>query len=510
MHNGRRETKLRGVLSPFRSSLIALAIGAPIALLSPAHAADPLPPTNAEVVVRVHERVVFPLSLGRGEQSSQDRARLASEALASVVDRGDPPDARVEERDGVAVVFFGKTPIITLADEDAAASGETLHVYAAAIAARAQEGVRAEETRSTIANTVFSISLLVFSGLLALLLFRRIGAFAARATAWVKENPQRIPALRLRHIEVIRPRAVRGGVTVALSLSHLVTQVAIVYGWLLFALSLFAVTRPYTERLSGFVLAPLWALIGRLGSALPIVVVASLAAFAVGILVRFTGLFFESVAEGGTWVGWLPQNLAKPASVLARAGIIVIALVLAAPLLTGADDGALSRIGVVVLAALGLSATPVLACVVAGIPVIFGRTVSVGDIVAIGDSAGSVKEVSLLGVTLLARDGSELRIPHLIGLVCPTRVIGPLSRVSFDVAIDPRESQARVRELLLALATPLMTRAKIEMVSLDVDAARYRLTGVRMEGAGDLESAVADALRAENVTLGRARQERPS
>ena len=505
MHETRGATKLFAVpgrqrpsLSPF--ALLALAV---CATFAPSARATEAP--AAEAVVHVHERAAFSLKVDRAGQSAKDRAKAASRALDGVVDQSEPPEARVEEKDGVAVVFFGKTPIVTLGEEDAAESGETLHVYASSIASRAQEGVRAEETRQSIADTVFSVSLLVFSGLLAFLLFRRVGGFAERARAWVKANPQHVPALRLGRIEVIRPNAVRGGVKIALDVGTLLAQLAIGYGWLLIALSLFAATRGYTERLTGFVLAPLWALLGRLGSALPVVVVASVAALAVAVLVRFAELFFESVGEGSTTLGWLPRDLAGTTSVLVRAGIVVVSLVLAAPLLTGADDGALSRIGVAVLAALGLSATPLLASMVAGIPIIFGRRLAAGDFVQMGEHGGRVKDVSLLAVTLETGDGSELRIPHLVGLVRATRVIGRVPPVTMEIAIDPRECQARVRERLLAIAAPFTTRTKVEIVSLDGEAARYRLTGCRIEGAGDLESAVADALRAENIALGRGR-----
>jgi small-conductance mechanosensitive channel len=489
-----------------RSFLFALAIFAftcCVAFPFPAKATDALP---SEAVVRVHERAVFTLKAARGGQSAKERAKTATQALGEVVDQGAPPEARVEEKDGVAVIFFGKTPIVALGDEDAEASGEeTLHVYAGTIASRAQEGVRAEETRQSIADTVFSISLLVFSGLLAFLLFRRVGGFAEQTRSWVKANPQRIPALRLGRIEVIHPNAVRGATKIGLDVGILLAQLAIGYGWLLFALSLFAVTRGYTERLTGFVLAPLWALIGRLGSALPVVVVASIAALAVGVLVRFAELFFESVGEGNTTLNWLPRDLAGPTSVLVRAGIVVVSLVLAAPLLTGADDGAISRIGVAILAAIGLSATPVLASIVAGLPVIFGRRLAAGDFVEVGPHGGRVKEVSLLAVTLETADGSELRIPHLVGLVRATRVIGSVPPVTMEIAIDPKESQAHVKARLLAIAAPFTTRTKVELLSLDADAARYLVSGCRIEGAGDLESTVADTLRAENIALGRGR-----
>src|SRR5262249_52399933 len=154
----------------------------------------PAPSASAGAAVRVLERTAFTLKVARGGQSAADRARAASNALERVVEEPETPEMRFEERDGLAVVYAGQTPIITLGPEAADAEAETLHVYAAAVTARVDEALRAEKTRSTIANTVFSISLLVFSGLIAFLLFRRVGEFADRARHWVKENPDRIPA----------------------------------------------------------------------------------------------------------------------------------------------------------------------------------------------------------------------------------------------------------------------------------------------------------------------------
>ena len=101
------------------------------------------------------------------------------------------------------------------------------------------------------------------------------------------------------------------------------------------------------------------------GAALPLFVVAAVAAVALGVAVRFVGLFFVGVARGETHLSWLPPDLAGPTSVLVRAGMVLVSIVLAAPLITGNDDGTLSRAGVVALVALGMACTPVLACAAA-------------------------------------------------------------------------------------------------------------------------------------------------
>ena len=457
--------------------------------------------------VRLHEKIVFSFHVPRAGHSPQDRAKAASHALESVLDDPEQPVARVEEQPGSADVFVGKTPVATLSDDDAAAAGGdvTLHVYAGGIAAKVDDALRAERKRSAIATSVFSLSLLVFSGLLAFLLFRRVGDLSGRARTWVREHPDRIPALRLGRIEVVRPAAVRGAVSIALALAHRLAQFAILYSWLIFALSRFDATRDYTDRLAGFVLVPLSALIGRVGAALPLIVVATIAAVALGVAVRFVGLFFGGLERGETTITWIPRELAGPTSVLVRAGMVLVSIVLAAPLITGTDDGALSRAGVVALVAIGLACTPVLACAAAGLPTVFLRRLKPGDFVEAGGRAGVVRDVTLLELVLEDAVGCEVRVPQLLGLWHPTRVLGSAAMATIEVAVDPHERPAKVEETLVGAAMATCERARVDLVSLDADGARWRVSGVPKHGKGaaSLADAVAQAIADQGIALGR-------
>ena len=475
----------------------------PPAAAPSASAATAAPSSDA----RLHEHVVFSLHVSRAGQSAQDRARAASRALESVVDDPEKRTTHVEEASGSAVIFVGKTPIVSLGDADAAAAGGdvTVHVYAASVASKIDEALRAERTRSAIAEHVFSFSLLVFSALLALLLFRRVGDLSGRARTWVRAHPDRIPALKLGTIEVVRPVAVRGAVSIGLALAHRLAQFTIVYSWLIFALSRFEATRDYTDRLAGFVLVPLSALIGRLGSALPLFVVAAIAAIALGVAVRFVGLFFGGIARGETHVAWLPRDLAGPTSVLVRAGIVLASIVLAAPLITGTDDGALSRAGVVALVALGLACTPVLACAAAGVPAVFGRRLRPGDFVEAGGKAGIVRDVTLLDIVLEDAIGCEVRVPQLLGLWYPTRVLGSAPLASIEIVVDASERPAKVEDALVGAAVATCDRARVDLVSLDADGALWRVSAVPKYGKGvaALADAIALAIAERGIALGR-------
>jgi small-conductance mechanosensitive channel len=462
--------------------------------------------TPRAAAVSIHDRRVFEVMVERAGHKPEERAAAASQVLERLLEEREEPEVRVQQEGDVAIVFGGKTPIIQLGPEDAAAAGDaSASVHANDVAEKVRSALRAERQRSAIATTVFAFSLLVFSGLIAFLLVRKVGELLEKLRGWVDENPGKLPALRVRGIEVVQPTAVRGGIGVAISGAHLVARVGIFYAWVLIALSLFDATHDYSERLTGFVLTPVSALMGRVAVALPLLVIALVTVLAVGVSLRFVRLFFGSMARGETTVGWMPRDLAEPTSILVRTGIVVVTLVVAAPLITGADDGTLSRAGVVALVALGLAATPLLACAAAGIAVVFGRQLRVGEFAVVAGREGRVRALTMLEVLLEDEDGCKVHVPHLLGLMHPTRVVGAAPLVAVELSVDPSSDLGRVVEVLRKAAGGVGGRARVEVIGLDLDGARIRVA-VTARGGADrnaLYVALSAALHAEGVGLGR-------
>lgn len=452
-------------------------------------------PVAQRADVKIRDKVVITLRAPRGDKSALDRARAANQAIETLLEKpdevGDVTDD--EGTPGAAVIYAGKTPVLTLTEDDVAPSGEpSLHVLSAKATERFENGVHEEQKRSRIATTVFSLSLVVFSGLIAFLLLGRVGELAARIRTFLTEHPERLSGLRVGNIEVLSVAAVRGAISVAVSIFHRLSQVAIAYTWLIFGLSLFDSTHGYTERLGGLVLTPISALVSRVGSALPLLVIVLVASGVVFVLIRFVGLFMESVARGETRIAWMPTDFAKPVSAIVRVAIVVAALLVATPLITGSDDGAFSRAGLFALFAIGLASTPVLASVAAGGLMVFGRKLRRGEYVELGTRAGRVLAVSLMEVRLLEREGSELRVPHLLSLFQPTRVIGKLPLTHVDITVSGAPETA-ARRVLDAEIRPLGSKVRIQLLSIDKDGARYRVSAEE-PSSGALEAAIRRAL----------------
>ncbi len=428
--------------------------GAPRRPIHPATAApdaavlDALPPAApspaGSVKVMLHESPVLTLH-GTDPDQLQRRADAVQHALEEAAINVAPESIRVERRPGVAVVFAGDTPIVQLDERDAALAGDaTLGLHAAQVSARIKEAIRKEKQRSAIARTVFSLSLVVFFGLIAIFLVRKLLELSARGRELLLNHSDAALAIRLQSLDLVSPATMRSGLLVGLSVGRWLAIAGILYTWLLVSLSLFHATRPYTEQLTGFVLGPVSQLVSRVASSLPLLAVAVLGILAVALLVRFVGLYFASAERGQTRLGWLPYDLTVPTSLLLRGGIILGALVFGAPVITGDADGVFTRGGLLLLGALVLASTPLLASVVVGIMVVFWRRIRVGDYTELGGRLGKVVSVDLLAVRLQDEQGAHVHVPHLLAMIHPTRTLGRLAHAHAEICVQGTD---RVREL---------------------------------------------------------------
>jgi small-conductance mechanosensitive channel len=462
------------------------------------------PPAGKPSDVKMHDTVVFTLSVGHGDRSPAERASATAEALQRAMAARGAEEVRVKRQGAAAVVFAGPVPVIELYEADATAAGSaSLDAYASQIATRVDQTLDAERKRSAIAGTVFSVSLVVLFGLISLYVIRKVGEFAERARTWTLEHPDRVPAVRLQSLEVVGPAALRGGILATLLVGRWLAQLGVAYAWVVFTLSLFEATRPYTARLTGFVLTPLSGLAGRLAASLPLALVGVVFVVAVYVLVRFVQLFFQSVARRETKLHWLPAELAIPTGAVVRIGIVLAAVVFAAPIVTGDPSGALARAGSVALLSIGLAATPLLASGMVGVLLVYGRRLGRGEHAEIGGRIGKITDIGLLDVAMIDDDGCEVRVPHLLSLFHPTRRLGRRRRVAFEVAVASPADPTDVRARLLDVAARFGDTPGVELVDASAGTMRYRVR-LAPENATDLTElriAILDALTSGDIAL---------
>ncbi len=404
----RRVVALTGLLWLVLSALVAAQGDAPA-------------PVGAAVTLR--DKQIFQLLRGDGALSVQDRARTASRALAEAAGDKSAEPARWETRGLRAVVLVGTREIVGLSPEDASAAHEgSLESLAAHVTTQVERALVGERQRTSLANTVFSISLVVFFGLITLYLMGKLRAFTGAARDHLLAHPERVPALKLNRLEVLGPASVRNALNILLGVGRALGLLGLIYAWLVLSLSLFERTRPWVARLTGVLLDPLSALVARVAQALPTFVIAIFALALLAVLLRVIDLFFASVGRGETRMTLVPPDLAHPTSIVLRAGVVLLALLFAGPILTGQHDGSLSRGALVLLLGLALAAAPLGCAVLIGLALSFSRSVRLGDRIDYGGQTGVVSAIGLIWLVLDDEEGASVRVPHLRALWHPTRI----------------------------------------------------------------------------------------
>jgi len=193
------------------------------------------------------------------------------------------------------------------------------------------------------------------------------------------------------------------------------------------------------------------------------------------LLLRLSSLFFESVSKGETHTEWIKRDMAEALSGLTNVAIVVLALVFAAPIVTGDPTGAFAKVGTHLLLALALAAAPILASAGLGAVLVLRRHVRWGDRIELAKASGVIHHFGLFDLVLKDAGGDELRVPYLTALLSPLRVV-PRGRVSVSLCVDSRTSQVDALAALRAAIAELGAETNVSLVSLDATGARYRLS----------------------------------
>jgi small-conductance mechanosensitive channel len=382
--------------------------------------------------VHLRGEKVVQLALPRAGQSAAQRAEESSRALQVALE-GEPAEALVTTEGETAIIRLGQVPVLTLDAGDAQAAGAaSLQDLAAGVASRLDAVVRSERRRSTAAGLVFSVSLLVFAGLLAWLLLRRLLTLEGQLRRWARPGAG-ARTLTVAGVDVTHAAATPRIRTVFLRVARLLAQVLVIWTWVLFALSLFPQSRPWAEALLGALLDPVVGLAGSFVRTVPGLVAVAVVALLALAAIRTLRLVFESAARREATIPLVAPERALALGRISRAAVAVLAILLAAPLVAGGDGNAMGRLGEAALVTLALALVPVAAAVLAGLPWLLGRTLQVGDRAEVAGRTGRVAAFGALGLELEEPGGGLATVPWLVTLIHPVRVLPPLPGEKADL-----------------------------------------------------------------------------
>jgi len=200
--------------------------------------------------------------------------------------------------------------------------------------------------------------------------------------------------------------------------------VTVVEVWLTYVLSLFPLTRPWSDALLGTVVGLLGSVGRRILGGLPDLLTAVVILLIGRAVAGFVSGVIQRVEEGSAALpGVYPETAGATRRILV--GVVwLITIAAAYPYLPGSGSEAFKALSLVVGLGLSLGSTGVVAQAMSGLVVIYSRALARGDCVRVGEIEGVVTEVHLLSTRLLTIQGEEVTIPNTVVLNGPVKNFG--------------------------------------------------------------------------------------
>ncbi|MBO9650667.1 MAG: mechanosensitive ion channel [Variovorax sp.] len=352
-----------------------------------------------------------------------DRAREAHERIDDLLARQGPATVTTQEiPQGILVKIDDALAFGVTAGDVNTLHNDTLESTATraadALRGAINETRESRDTRSLLKSVGMAVALtLGYLALLSVLALarRRIGYRLANIAKAKTEQ------LHLHGVQLIEGDWALDLVRRLTAFLFWVLALLLTYEWTGRVLELFPYTRPWGERINGFLVETAAKIFGGIAGAIPelliAVVIFVLARFVVGVLNRF----FDRVASGRIDFGWVDAETARPTRRLLTLLVWLLALVMAYPYLPGANTDAFKGLSVLVGLMVSIGGASVVGQMLSGTILTYTRTFRVGEYVRIGDHEGTVVELGMYRTRLRTGNGEELTLPNAMVLETPTK-----------------------------------------------------------------------------------------
>jgi len=390
-----------------------IAVGA-VGFAFSALAQAPAPTTRERAEVRISNRPIITLQGPIAGYTARERAAgttariehaLATEHMPAVSTQTIP--------DGTEVLVAGKRAFVVTGIDIDPDVGETTENVARESAVRLKQAIveyaEQHSARYIALATLWTVLATAIYVLSLLGIFRIDRWIAARLAPLAAEQTRRISVRGARLLDADAVAVLTGRIVrVATWMLGLVATCA----WLAYSLTRFARTRPWGEHMVETLLAKLANIVSGAAEAIPGLVVVFIIFVAARAIVRLAALFFEQVQSGRLSVGALDADTVAPTRSLFNIVVYLFALGLAFPQLPGADTEAFKGLSVLVGLMVSIGASGLAGQGLAGLILMYSRTIRVGESVKIGEAAGTVTRIGAFTTRIRTGLGEEVLLSN--------------------------------------------------------------------------------------------------
>ena len=362
---------------------------------------------------------VFRIHQSLGAASAELRAERISAALQELVRAQDfdPQQIHATEEEGVTTVRYVEELVVTINDAEAKGSGLPRSALAKQYAALLQEKLAA-------AHEQHSPRYLWRAGIyaaIAVLIYLVVVWLVIVATRWTIERIQRSTTAQEVGIKIQESEILAGTRVMALVISiirflRFVLIAILTYVMLAKAFSFFPWTREHSQRLLGYVLDPLVAMLRAVVAYLPKALYIFVLVTVIHFVLRFIRIAAGEIERGRIRIAGFYPEWVQPTYKILRVLLWAFAAVLVYPYLPGESSPAFKGISVFLGVLFSLGSTSAVANFVAGIILIYTRGFRVGDWVTIGENTGEVVGMSMLATHMRTIRNEEITLPNSLVL----------------------------------------------------------------------------------------------
>ncbi|NJL45607.1 MAG: mechanosensitive ion channel family protein [Leptolyngbyaceae cyanobacterium SM2_3_12] len=359
------------------------------------------------------------------EAAANVRASFSPEFRAQVVSRRIKTLAKTPETslDSLRVVDndkaettdikVGNQTLVTIADVDAVAAGQTRQALANTYAEIIQTSVTDFRASRSVQNLLRSVvyTLVATMALIAsFVVLRKSMPLIFRQLRHWRGN--RIPALSLLGTEILSAYRVVDLMSEVIKVLRLAIALGLLYLYINLVLSFFPWTKGLSRILFGYILAALNTLGGALLDYLPNLFFLALIVFFTTYALKIIRFLFAEIQQGNISIPGFYREWAQPTHKLVQFLVWAFAATVAFPYLPGSGTPAFQGISIFLGVLVSLGSSAAIANVVSGIILTYTRAFKVGDRVKITDTIGDVVEKALFVTHIRTIKNVVITIPN--------------------------------------------------------------------------------------------------
>ena len=364
--------------------------------------------------VTVDGRALFNVRGITAYPAEKRAAAIESRIIAAAEDEGlSTAQLRTVESERSTDVLAGQQVLTSVFDADAVLEGIDRHTLAGAYLARIREAIDSyrsdrtpEHVRAAALQTVLATVVFIPAFALIVWLRRRLSTFVEG------RYKERVRSVGIQSFEIVRAESIWRAVTTSLRALAVIAGIVLCYIYLNFVLSLFAGTRPFGNRLLGYVVDPLATMGRALVREIPDLIFLIVLIIVTRYVLRLIRLFFDAVERGTVAPHNFDKDWASPTYRLVRIGVVAFAAVVAYPYIPGSGSEAFKGISVFLGVMFSIGSSSFISNTIAGYALTYRRAFKVGDRVKINDVVGDVTEMRLQVTQLRSLKNEEVIIPN--------------------------------------------------------------------------------------------------